>query len=167
MAAMVAAMFVSCSNETGVASIDGKDGFVAKAAGVTSQQQVQKLFGRVSVGIGDIRGRDCKGGLGLCTPKDSGFMFEVGAFQSPFDIGRPTYDVTTDNVFAIAAEDSGTINFYFPKEAVNSAKHLVSDFDYFEVNQDVLAGHYQLVAGRYSKDTEGDYFVYKVRFTRI
>lgn len=168
MAFMMAVLLVSCSDEAGIADVDDKGAAVAKTLGVTSGPQAQKLFGRVSVGMGDIRGRDCRGGLGLCSVrKDSGYVFDIGSFQSPFDIGQPTYDVATDEVFTIAAEDNGTINFYFPRTVVNSAGHFVSDFDYFEVKQDVLAAHYQLVAGRYSKNTEGDYIVYKVKFTKI
>jgi hypothetical protein len=88
-------------------------------------------------------------------------------FQSPFDVATPSFDAVTDRVTAIAAEEGGVINFYFPKDIVNSVNKTASDFDFFEVGADVLAAHYQLVAGLYAKRIEGDYLVYRVPFTKI
>lgn len=163
---MMAVLFSSCSDDAVSPDENGSGNFTSKIN--AANPQAEKLFGRISSTADDIRGRDCKGGLGLCTPKtDAGFTFDLRVFQSPFDVMTPVFDVVTDNVTAIAAEEGNTINFYFPKSIVNSKNRDASDFDFFEVDGDVIAAHYQLVAGAYAKRIDGDYLVYKVLFTKI
>jgi hypothetical protein len=166
MAFVMAVLFSSCSRDAVTPDESGRDAVTSKS--IVVSPQAERLFGRISSTMDDIRGRDCKGGLGLCTPKtESEFTFDLRVFQSPFDVLTPVFDAATDKVTVIAAEEGNTINFYFPKDVVNSVNRVASDFDFFEVGQDVIAAHYQLVPGAYAKRIEGDYFVYKVQFTKI